>query len=569
MHRALKLYEILSLVCEQLRRGSSRRKKWEGYLFSFALTCEAFSEVALDFLWSEVHDFKRLLSLLPLDEDVATSGLMLGSPSQKDWERFRLYSKRLQTLSINTFIDSQLLRRIEGDSSRDAPFAFPRLSTLNVTFLFPPTSDATLHLLAFLRPTIINLSIHGYKSSISTVGAALRCALPSIPLLTSLQIAVSDQSATATEIRGIQHPLLEVIHIPVHLERICLPVSLLSAQTISALASLPNLKTLVAEDNVDGGMFSMFSNWPSEGPNWDINEEEAFDPSDWHPSDFPSLQRIEADVGLCSLTRLLNLHPAFARVPQFSFPCYLPGPTILRDELLASSLPQLRSPTHLDIDLASGDLSWGDTPLRSKFFAPLVSAWSDLVALSINHAAPLDVDDDDLAAIVSQAPKLELVRLAPSPLDHSGPSRPFQLRASLACLQSFAKHCPNIRELAIPVNVWTVPPPEYVAVSLRGPLLLDMSVSPVTKRTDTIARFLAKLFPHPHNRLTCHWSPAVWNWDDDWNETEESDFEENCGSHLDESLEKEDEISYPETFLRRWRRIGHLAHRDRRAAGTL
>ncbi|KDQ53299.1 hypothetical protein JAAARDRAFT_61348 [Jaapia argillacea MUCL 33604] len=542
MHRALSLCELISLICENLRRDSPPYRGWQGHLLSYALTCKTFSEVALDFLWSDVRSVKHLLSILPMDDTSDIEhGLTLGSPSDGEWERFRFYSKRIRTLNVDTHLHSQLLSQIERESSPGASFAFPRLSTLSLSLDPLATANAVLHLRSFIRPDITTLAIRGRKSCIQIIADALQYAVPLLPRLRSLQIFADDLSATPLEFSNIQRQLSDVSEIALQLDHIRLPMRLVSEQTISSLASLPNLKKLSIEHPVHDGTFGVL---------------EA------QTSDFSSLQKIEANIPLASLGQLLQLHPAFGGISKLSVSCFLPGPVVIRDALAASSFPHLRSPTHLELNFFDvAELNRWDPALGPNFFAPLQSRWRDLVVLHINHAAPLDVDDDELEVIIRHAPKLEVVRLASAPYESFNERQPFRLRVTLACFQLFAKHCPNMRELAIPVNAWTVPAPETAEASFSGPVLLDVSVSPVARDMGSVAHYLAKVFPHRYNRLTCRWSREVWSWDQELFKHDEMD-EDGSGSDEDDEdgsrVEDADDIVPPETFLRRWRKISYL-----------
>ncbi|KAK7038099.1 hypothetical protein R3P38DRAFT_536732 [Favolaschia claudopus] len=102
MHRCLLIAEIFSSIVSFSESSYSKTD-----LYNLALTCKAFSEIALDELWSDVDDFMALVYLLPAElwhgtNSDASECCMTRETVPSDWTRFLVHARRVKALTYQT-----------------------------------------------------------------------------------------------------------------------------------------------------------------------------------------------------------------------------------------------------------------------------------------------------------------------------------------------------------------------------------------------------------------------------------------------------------------------------------
>ncbi|KAJ7605654.1 hypothetical protein FB45DRAFT_692084, partial [Roridomyces roridus] len=153
MHPCLRIAEIVDLIFEELKECDLTRNRT---LAALARTCRGFHEPALDVLWSEQCTLRHVLKCLPSnlwEEIPGKSGktvlvrLRLGESSSsmtlqritgtiqaKDWDRPMFFARRIQTLSLDRYVDKEsfpdvtVLEAISAGFPQD--YLFPNLRTL-------------------------------------------------------------------------------------------------------------------------------------------------------------------------------------------------------------------------------------------------------------------------------------------------------------------------------------------------------------------------------------------------------------------------------------------------------
>ncbi|KAJ7653967.1 hypothetical protein DFH06DRAFT_1203344 [Mycena polygramma] len=153
--------------------------------------------------------------------------------------------------------------------------------------------------------------------------------------------------------------------------------------------------------------------------------------------------------------------------------------------------------SHSSLTALTVQREWGETEdsnpttyVVARRSIRLLFCFPDLAILSITSAHGFDLDDGTVAEMARAWPRIESLHLR----SHSYIHMP---RTTVACLRSFARYCPHLRELTLPFDATTSPGadaarPRAVQHSLQG---LTVDHSPLTTPI-AVARFLSGLFPN-------------------------------------------------------------------------
>ncbi|KAJ7174806.1 hypothetical protein C8R46DRAFT_990845 [Mycena filopes] len=478
MHHALRIVEVVDLICRQLDVDHAEQLLGEHdvsaprHLARLAQTSTIFLHTALDVLWRHQGTFRHLLNVMPDDiwsfgdldvEDDDLTITAMRPVALEDWDRFLFYSHRVKSFSgegsrpPSTDVFDVLALSFPGES------IFPNLRQL----YWDTGSDATFHHVGlFLVPTLTTLHLRinliGHLSIFSRL--ALTCPNLKVFGIGSPFIPHAVAKATLSKFVRVLHRLESLV------------VAGLDENALSHLATLPHLRHL-----------------------WLMSTEEPRClPVDPGSPQFPALEHLELEaleyapaffdiLGNCSLVDL-NLIRRGLRGPPTTIVArqfY----SSLATHCAHSTLQQLTVHgglyDHANITtdpLARYSVSADDIRPLLRFHA--------LVHVSLSHAGGFDMDDGMVGDLARAWPCIESLSLSS---DSACRLRP---RVTLVGIRSFAAHCPALRVLDITFDATTIPDLLDAGKIVRQPRLVSLRVahSPVRESAAT-AVFLGAVFP--------------------------------------------------------------------------
>ncbi|KAJ7438266.1 hypothetical protein B0H11DRAFT_2293922 [Mycena galericulata] len=490
MHRCLKISEVLRMVFAEL--GSDKVPS-EGRvaLGRLARSCRAFSDPALDELWSSQADLLPLLKCVVnvwddrrarnpfYDEAEDSDGEMFIVPrnygrvyptlkssfiaTAKDWERVLVYSHRIKRISIGdvpsdvwaliaeSFPFDLLLPNLhhmawDGINTNSPPylrfFLGPKLSSIDLTMDGGDSCLAVLPLLATRYPSL----------------AYLRFSIPGYPVrdLNDLKQATSSMILSLTAIRNIS-------------------VEIMDLAACQHLAALPTLTSLAMEAND-----LLFPAVPL---------------ALLHEPLFPRLGFLQFKAS--SIDICINFLNALSGAPLVTLKMTVVEPmaeekspalfTALYGHCSHSSL------RFLEVHLRIRPRNFDEDP---TFTVRPLLAFTNLSKVSITIPYSSVLDDACISAMAIAWPHIEEIKLHQQNLVRNVPSD--EAAITLPGLLAFAEHCPALHTLQLPVSSefpqgWTADAcrPTATQKTLTSLDVMDSSV----KSTFQVASFLSLVFP--------------------------------------------------------------------------
>ncbi|KAH9927547.1 hypothetical protein B0H21DRAFT_763188 [Amylocystis lapponica] len=468
-HPAFYNDDILREIFSHLSPVSSSRRNYH-ILARAARVSVAFSEPALDVLWTELDSLDPLLNILAVDIDDIRTG-KFASESQNlsafTRSRFLSYARRVHVLDVLSHYPGAVdpaVKVITALASCSAPdeSLFPSLTSLR----WSQPSPFGRELLAFLSHTLCRLDVGVGRSQLGlatskdvTLDHLLGTLSIEAPFLQNLTLSGDATSASLQSVANIRHlTRLDIsgLDFTPDLLHVCAGIDRLMELSMS----LRDLSHDAELNFPDSSAFSTLHSLTIVGP-------------------FASIARV-LPILLSPHLHTLSL-TAQSTQPQRWTDCA----DLL--ELLPTHSPYLRT---LSLKTALAPPSSG-TALR------LLDACAPLLALhalaSVDLAfrgccTPLAAPDADIAALARAWPALAHCTLA-FPLASAPDAGP-----TLTALCALSLHCPALHTLQLPLAATMVPrwtPPEMHG--LRRLLVVGPG-KPVADPLG-VARFLASVFP--------------------------------------------------------------------------
>ncbi|KAH9884520.1 hypothetical protein C8Q73DRAFT_660877 [Cubamyces lactineus] len=475
--RVLAIPEILELVFSFLDAGGKSR---------CACVCKQWSEVALDTLWRDVDDLRRLFGLLaPIENPHAPeeSDRFVRPIEPSDWSRFMRYARRIRTLSVLPADDERIRGALVFDEVARTRTTFnilPKLSTLTWTSELPQRLRCSL---MFMHENIKHFAVKLVPSDDYPLSVYFQEIPLRMPKLNSLDLRFS------FPVRDIEATLCELIEALPELQKIVLPKFTYSAKVIERLSASPSIRVIQFEflESQGSGVASDVHNWfpvPHEGA-------------------FPSLVDLSVSVHLPHMVRFLNAEFAPSNLQcLYVHVLYIVPPYQLHEffDSVSRILPHL---TQLHVDFV-GDPSplmfrtrlSDDDRVTLGTLRPLFKL-AKLKEFVINWDAPLALKQSDIQELASNMPSLEILFLGNEPIP-CPQSPPLTLRA----LIPFAQHCPNLRELGLYLDASTADLDEasrelrasLPPIRFRSLKKLQFGLSRIAE-PEPVALFLSQLCP--------------------------------------------------------------------------
>ncbi|TCD63646.1 hypothetical protein EIP91_005163 [Steccherinum ochraceum] len=441
--------ELLTLILSYLDDRSVAKS---------ATVCLRWADIALDVVWRDVHDIRRLLSLLaPLTTERQTGVLV--SPgfnhrfkrnSSLDWNKFDRYARRVRHLyhdeSKRRYFDDNVWNEILRGSPRD--FLLPNLQSLEWLAICPERQRWSI---LFIHEKVrrLSLQIHLSSSCSAYIGMVLAKAVN----LEELEIRSEE---AARDIEPIVMPLLGCQT----LQHFTVPLYFLTSSIFGRLALCSNLRTI------------------------SLSKQASRTRRSAH------VLHVHAAHFLQSAFSPKNI--AFLHVNVIA----VDGPLVVRNffSTVANSCKLLKE-LHLDFVISpDAPIIYPPPPLADRptidTFRPLYSCHR-LTRFEFRWDYQMNLTQPDIEEFASSLPSLEALLLNCQPIpEHTAPT------LTLEALVPFARHCPRLTELGLYLDARETPSPldPRPIPSFRHLRKLSVGASCITD-VEPVALFLSQLCP--------------------------------------------------------------------------
>ncbi|KAI0668067.1 hypothetical protein C8Q78DRAFT_980440 [Trametes maxima] len=465
-----------------------------------ACVCKHWSEIALDGLWHEVHDLRRALAVLaPLALKPERAFASTGRPpnayafrrplTPDDWQRFRRYSIRVRRIRHDqrrALTTAELARRhvplhskIFDDLSATCPYPdiFPNLQSL---IWFSCAPERQHFSLAFMHRRVKHLGLHLYRSEPGSSTGFLHQVCSRCVGVTSLEVRME------APIRQLEDDALILLRGLCHLQQVSFPLFSITPRILVQLSGLRCLEAISLGH-------------PAQAQPGDRTDVAEFSPI-IADDGFVTLRSLAFGAQVPDVTRLLNTALFPAKLTRLHLKSVATAsPAVVRDffcaiqerciSLVNLSLDYIIAP---DSALVSPPPPLHERPALATF-RPLFRARA-LRIFEFRWDFALNLSDDDMDEFARSWPSLESLQLNPEPVpEPDGP------KLSLRALVPFARHCANLRYLALYVDARTVPD---IPPMLRTPRLVPfqrletfaVGLSIIAK-PEPVTLFLSQLLP--------------------------------------------------------------------------
>ncbi|EJF61956.1 hypothetical protein DICSQDRAFT_58994 [Dichomitus squalens LYAD-421 SS1] len=465
-----------------------------------ACVCKHWAELALDALWSEVNDLRRVLTVLaPLafktERVPASTARIPGAYVFKrplvpaDWQRFQRYSGRVRSLrhdqrhARNAMEKSKrptlLHPKVFADLTTTCPTddIFPNLQSL-VWYACAPERQRLC--LAFVHRRVKHLGLHLYRSEPSSLTDYVRQVCARCKDLTVLDLSL------AGPMRQLEEEVSILIRGFPRLRKISLPIYCLTSRLFNELSILQQLDTISLGD-------------PARAEPGDRADVTHLVPA-FSNDAFPVLRSLSFSAQVADATHSIRSSLFPAHLTEL----HLKSVVIATPEALRELFIAIRDRCTSLVELSVDYIIAPDSPLLSpppplserpslECFRPLFSARS-LRAFELRWDYALNLADNDIDELASSWPSLESLQLNAEPVpEANGPC------LTLRSLLPFARNCPNLRHLGLHVDATTVPsfhqhPHSQDLPRFRCLQTFAVGLSAIA-RAETVTLFLSQILP--------------------------------------------------------------------------
>ncbi|KAI0738351.1 hypothetical protein C8Q80DRAFT_1347940 [Daedaleopsis nitida] len=491
--RVLNIPELLELIFSFLEVSDNARN---------ARVCKSWTEVALDLLWREVDHLPRLLRILAPIEECDEEDRFARSLEPGDWANFMRYASRVRKLVVSSDIEEHLRGPNvfqEIAQSRTTLHLLPKLSSLTWA------SGERLRLsLMFMHENIKEFAVGlsptpKYSLKVYCEEIALR-----MPRLTKLDLRFS------CSVREFEADLCTLLGALPKLQSVTMPRYTLTTKIIEALSRKEHLGIASFEYDYKQGVGD-----PTDVLDWSPSLEEGA---------FPALYDLNVSAQLPHFLRVLAapFFPANLRL-LYVHATHAVGPPLVH-AFLAAVAESCQLLTELAL-VCGGDAQ----PLRFRArpaaeerismdtLRPVLKC-PQLVLFELSCETPLALTQADVEELAAGWPTLEVLVLAPYPIPLPLPQESEGGALTLAALVPFARHCPNLRTLALHLSVGGphahIPALGTAVRPFRKLTRLDVGTSPLAspEAVKGVGRVLSELCP-ADCELVCG---VTWPWPAGW-----------------------------------------------------
>ncbi|KAI0824320.1 hypothetical protein BC628DRAFT_1322675 [Trametes gibbosa] len=464
-----------------------------------ACVCKHWSDIALDSLWHEVTDLRRALAVLaPLalrpERGSASSSRSPNAYAFKrpltaeDWRRFQRYSLRVRRLrhdQRHARASTERAKRhvplhpkVFDDLSTTCPYPdiFPNLQSLTWFSCAPQRQHFSL---IFMHRRVRHLGLHMYRSEPKALTAFLNDICTRCPGLTSLELRLEQP------MRQFEEDVLLLLRGLPQVTQVSLPIFSLTPQVLAELSRLRHVACIA------------FGH-PAQAQPGDRRDVSDFAPT--IPEEgFVALRSLAFSAQLPDAARLLCTTQWPIRLRSLHIKTIAITTTLALHDFFCVVRDRCTSLVDLSVDYIIAPDSGLTSPAPHPHerptlatFRPLFSARSIRV-FEFRWDYALNLTDEDMEEFASSWPSLEGLQLNPQPVpEPDGP------RLTLLALVPFARHCPNLRNLALHMDAreppaLAIPPPATLARFARLETLA-VGLSAIA-RAEPVTLFLSQLLP--------------------------------------------------------------------------
>ncbi|KAF8816030.1 hypothetical protein BYT27DRAFT_7077944 [Phlegmacium glaucopus] len=458
--------DILDEICEYLHDGQDTELDSEAArtsrrnLLCVALTCKAFLEPALDRRWRSLDSLFPLLRILPSFTQSDGTYVLRGNVADEDWERFDYYARRLRKFCYTR----------DPENLDIAMHVYFRLAQLRPTPLlrslrhlhcpFMSQSDFLISgICLFLSPSLQSLQLENISNVEDKLCGTVLHALGSDGAQIEKIVLRGNGLSMDTVWKAVRFEHLNLLELSGMGKAISLEI-------MEKIGSLPWLVNLVID----------FTESPMAPLTQDIGLKDLKSLIITAPVPF-----IEALLSHIATTQLETFVAAMPSNPPADKKEFLTkvvdrwGPTLRRIELVHQQLDEAAAVEHLQIDALSPLV-----PLRK------------LTCLRL-EGYTMELTDEDVSDIAVAWPEMDTLVLPFVSVDHPCPT--------VLSLRIFARLCPSLRYLTVPLNTEEFQP--FVSTGVPHIPAHDLHTLTISSADDPwdlrdmlhIARHIDYLFP--------------------------------------------------------------------------
>ncbi|KAJ2913532.1 hypothetical protein MD484_g6881, partial [Candolleomyces efflorescens] len=494
-------------------------QKWRSFFANLATVNWAFFHASIAILWETMDTLEPLFELiLPCDtiQDSTTPLVPLtywATISSEDWKRFETYSSRTKTLVLNRKtspeVDLSWLFYIANSNKRPTQL-FPAVKNLFLTSNDTLSLFIAFHVAPQLDILCINLDEESHEpDNDSTV--ALACSVAeNAGKLTSFRLVHPTSSRITMDVARISS--LTSLYLRIH--------NGTSSEDLACLNELTSLQVLRIHQRATESALS--AAFPEAVGTADAiaqaSEMEKVTDLSVRANCTKQFQ-VATQLSLNSLRSLeLEVLPdmtgSMAVLPLFLMIHFRRNPGLTSLDVTCSNFKIIKAEW---VENLRGDS-------RYTMMEPFLNALSSLrhlTALSIDEASFLAVDIIvQMLQILPKLPQLQVFRFTPRPMTKLEADD--LLMPPIGALEEVSLHNPNLRELAIPLDINTL---DSIVIShgyLSNHGLKKLAIytffwdddEEIEIATDDglrVARYLDRLFPSLET-LTEEWEMDTWEW---------------------------------------------------------
>ncbi|KII84967.1 hypothetical protein PLICRDRAFT_117337 [Plicaturopsis crispa FD-325 SS-3] len=514
-HRALSIPELLDVVFSYLDQVDNANN---------ACVCRHWSEIALDSLWREVDNVRRLFNVLAPLRNYGqgmryefSRGL---EPS--DWERFKPYSRRVRRLRFcDDFMRSKALQSIFDAVARSRTtlailpnlhtleWIAPTFRSLNLSVLF--MHDSVKHLIIGIPGEVVEVSPLSFFKDI----------VARMPAITELDLRIM-APASAIE----KDTLFLFNNLPM-LKKVTVPYCHITSGAITELSKLKNLGVVEFQ-------------WGEQQGRGDVKDVQLFSPV-LSEGAFPSLWDLSLYASLDHVTRFFDQKFSPTNLTML----YVGSHVLETPASLCSFLNVIADNCQLLTVLYLELLSCHqppepaeDTSISFENLRPLLRC-PNVTSFEITHEYPLRVTQDQIEELAHKWPSLKRLSLISDPVVLNPPS------LTLRALLPFARHCPRLGHLGLYVQASVLDIPEHEEIKpFQALSQLALGLSDVADE-GAVAMVLARLCP-----LGCEMEFGVT-----WHQLLDGEFSNDEIEDTVESVALADEV---QRRCNQWREVARL-----------
>ena len=443
-HPAL-ITELLSLIFSFLDERSAAK---------LITVSRQWAEVAIDFIWRDVIDIRRLLTLLsPLCSEkqpaprnccsynyVRAPSFSHSIPNQilcrqkfkrgllsSDWDRFDRYARHIRQLTY----DDRRRRYIDPSVWREIARTRPRqdlLPNLQSLVWFSTTAEKQHHSLLFMHSRVTRLSVNIHPSPLS---------FPYIQRITSeLPRVLELELRSESPMRDIEQEVVALLRGLPSLRRIYAPMYSLTAALVSELSHLRELSDVVFGKPVEQGT----------GDRADVA---TFTPR-LEDGAFPALQTLCFSAHLIDATEFISSPFTPTNLSHLYVHILAVDDAFVLQDFFTIISRRFHHLTEFHVDFVispDAPIVYPPPPITARptiqTFRPLFSC-KRLRVFEFRWDYQMNLSQHDIEEMASSWPSIEVLLLNCQPIPET--TRPL---LTLRALTPFARFCPNLRELGL------------------------------------------------------------------------------------------------------------------------